>query len=139
MNNVVPCCWLSRRNCPVNCSPSATACCAPRKLCTAGRLSSVGIANSGPSDARNVVVQVQPQSGLLISAGSGSGSYDADTGRWSIPVVASGGAGTPQHFADALTEGKADAVLAASRWHDGDLTIREVKDHLASRGVPVRL
>jgi imidazole glycerol-phosphate synthase subunit HisF len=56
-----------------------------------------------------------------------------------VPVVASGGAGTPEHFAEALTDGRADAVLAASRWHDGDLTIREVKDHLASRGIPVRL
>jgi cyclase len=56
-----------------------------------------------------------------------------------VPVVASGGAGTPEHFADALTSGRADAVLAASRWHDGDLTIREVKEHLASRGIPVRL
>jgi cyclase len=56
-----------------------------------------------------------------------------------VPVVASGGAGTPEHFADALTEGRADAVLAASRWHDGDLTIGEVKEHLASRGIPVRL
>ena len=56
-----------------------------------------------------------------------------------VPVVASGGAGTPEHFAEALTEGGADAVLAASRWHDGDLTIREVKEHLASRGIPVRL
>jgi imidazole glycerol-phosphate synthase subunit HisF len=56
-----------------------------------------------------------------------------------VPVVASGGAGTPEHFADALTDGRADAVLAASRWHDGDLTIREVKEHLAFRGIPVRL
>jgi cyclase len=54
-------------------------------------------------------------------------------------VIASGGAGEPAHFADALTEGHADAVLAASRWHDGDLTIREVKEHLAARGIPVRL
>ena len=56
-----------------------------------------------------------------------------------VPVVASGGAGTPEHFAEALADGRADAVLAASRWHDGDLTIREVKEHLASRGIPVRL
>jgi imidazole glycerol-phosphate synthase subunit HisF len=56
-----------------------------------------------------------------------------------VPVVASGGAGTAEHFAEALTDGRADAVLAASRWHDGDLTIREVKEHLASRGIPVRL
>jgi imidazole glycerol-phosphate synthase subunit HisF len=56
-----------------------------------------------------------------------------------VPVVASGGAGEPVHFADALTDGGADAVLAASRWHDGDLTIREVKEYLAGRGIPVRL
>ena len=56
-----------------------------------------------------------------------------------VPVVASGGAGTREHFAEALTDRRADAVLAASRWHDGDLTIREVKEHLASRGIPVRL
>jgi cyclase len=56
-----------------------------------------------------------------------------------VPVVASGGASTPQHFADALIEGRADAVLAASRFHDGDLTIGEVKQHLAANDVPVRL
>jgi cyclase len=55
-----------------------------------------------------------------------------------VPVIASGGASTPEHFAEALTEGRADAVLAASRFHDGDLTIREVKDHLAERDIPVR-
>jgi cyclase len=75
--------------------------------------------------------------------GTGEG-YDLEllramAGAVAVPVVASGGAGTPTHFADALIEGRADAVLAASRWHDGDLTIREVKEHLASRGIPVRL
>jgi cyclase len=75
--------------------------------------------------------------------GTGEG-YDLEllraiAGAVAVPVVASGGAGTPQHFAEALTDGFADAVLAASRWHDGDLTIREVKEHLASRGIPVRL
>jgi cyclase len=55
-----------------------------------------------------------------------------------VPVVASGGASRPQHFAEALIEGQADAVLAASRFHDGELTIREVKEHLDSRGIPVR-
>jgi imidazole glycerol-phosphate synthase subunit HisF len=74
--------------------------------------------------------------------GTGEG-YDLDllraiAGAVAVPVIASGGAGTPAHFADALTDGCADAVLAASRWHDGDLTIREVKEHLASRGIPVR-
>jgi cyclase len=55
-----------------------------------------------------------------------------------VPVVASGGAGTLEHFADALLEGRADAVLAASRFHFEELTIAMVKAHLAARGVPVR-
>jgi cyclase len=55
-----------------------------------------------------------------------------------IPVIASGGAGTAAHFYDALTEGKADAVLAASLFHYKELTIQEVKTYLADRGVPVR-
>jgi cyclase len=55
-----------------------------------------------------------------------------------VPVVASGGAGTAEHFAQALVEGGADAVLAASRFHFEQLTIRDVKRHLASRGIAVR-
>lgn len=57
----------------------------------------------------------------------------------SIPVIASGGAGTREHFYDALTEGKADAVLAASLFHYKELEIRELKEYLAGRGVSVRL
>lgn len=56
----------------------------------------------------------------------------------SIPVIASGGAGTRNHFYEALTEGGADAALAASLFHYKELTIREVKDYLAGRGVSVR-
>lgn len=56
----------------------------------------------------------------------------------SIPIVTSGGAGTPDHFADAIDAG-ADAVLAASVFHFGQLTIREVKQRIAERGHPVRL
>lgn len=56
----------------------------------------------------------------------------------SIPVIASGGAGTKEHFYDALMEGKADAALAASLFHYKELEIQEVKDYLADRGVPVR-
>ena len=56
-----------------------------------------------------------------------------------IPVIASGGAGTLEHFYDALTEGKADAALAASLFHYTELEIREVKEDLAGRNVPVRL
>lgn len=56
----------------------------------------------------------------------------------SIPVIASGGAGTKEHFYDALTEGKADAALAASLFHYKELEICDVKDYLAERGVSVR-
>lgn len=57
----------------------------------------------------------------------------------SIPVIASGGAGTKEHFYDALTEGKADAALAASLFHYKELEIRELKDYLKGRNVPVRI
>ena len=56
-----------------------------------------------------------------------------------IPVIASGGAGTLEHFYDALTEGKADAALAASLFHYKELEIRTVKAYLSQRGVPVRM
>jgi cyclase len=55
-----------------------------------------------------------------------------------IPVIASGGAGTLEHFYDALIEGHADAALAASLFHYRQLSIAEVKAYLAQRGVPVR-
>ena len=57
----------------------------------------------------------------------------------SIPVVASGGAGHPDHLADAIEFGKADAVLAASIFHFGEYTIQETKEAMAARGIPVRL
>ena len=56
-----------------------------------------------------------------------------------IPVIASGGAGTKEHFYDALTEGGADAALAASLFHYKELEITELKEYLAGRGIPVRL
>ena len=55
-----------------------------------------------------------------------------------IPVVASGGAGAPEHLADAVERGGADAVLAAGIFHFGQCTIREVKDLFVRRGIPVR-
>jgi cyclase len=72
--------------------------------------------------------------------GTGSG-YDLELlaavrDATNVPVIASGGAGELGHFADGLRV--ADAVLAASRFHDGDLTIAQVKDHLAAEGIPVR-
>jgi cyclase len=75
--------------------------------------------------------------------GTGEG-YDLElltaiTSAVRVPVVASGGAGDLEHFAAALDQGGADAVLAASRLHFGQLTIRQVKEHLAERHLPVRL
>jgi cyclase len=75
--------------------------------------------------------------------GTGEG-YDLDLLRAiadevRVPVVASGGAGDLDHFAEALTDGRADAVLAASRLHFGQLTIREIKEYLRDRDVEVRL
>jgi cyclase len=57
----------------------------------------------------------------------------------SIPVVASGGAGRPEHLADAVTVGRADAALAASIFHFGEFTIQQTKQIMAQRGIAVRL
>lgn len=59
--------------------------------------------------------------------------------RVRIPVIASGGAGTKEHFYEALTEGKADAALAASLFHYKELEMMDLKKDLARRGVPVRI
>ncbi|TRZ90923.1 MAG: imidazole glycerol phosphate synthase subunit HisF [Rhodocyclaceae bacterium] len=56
-----------------------------------------------------------------------------------IPVIASGGVGTLQHLADGVTEGRADAVLAASIFHYGEFTVRQAKEYMRSRGIEVRL
>lgn len=56
-----------------------------------------------------------------------------------IPVIASGGVGSLEHFAEGIIEGEADAVLAASVFHFGTFAIREVKEYMASQGIPVRL
>ena len=56
----------------------------------------------------------------------------------SVPVIASGGAGTKEHFYETLTEGKADAALAASLFHYKELEIMDLKNYLADKGVSVR-
>ncbi|MDD4136477.1 MAG: imidazole glycerol phosphate synthase subunit HisF [Methanoregula sp.] len=56
-----------------------------------------------------------------------------------IPVIASGGVGTLEHFYEGFTRGKADACLAASVFHYGEFTVKEVKEYLRGRGIPVRL
>jgi cyclase len=55
-----------------------------------------------------------------------------------VPVIASGGAGNLEHLAQAVLEGKADAVLAASIFHFGEFTVGEAKQHLKTRGIEVR-
>ncbi|MCR5641217.1 MAG: imidazole glycerol phosphate synthase subunit HisF [Lachnospiraceae bacterium] len=84
---------------------------------------------------------------ILLTSMDGDGTkagYDisltkAISDAVNIPVIASGGAGTMEHFYEALTEGGAEAALAASLFHFKELEIREVKEYLAGRGVPVRL
>ena len=56
-----------------------------------------------------------------------------------IPVIASGGVGTLEHFYEGFTRGKADACLAASVFHYGEMSVREVKEYLTGKGIPVRL
>lgn len=56
-----------------------------------------------------------------------------------IPVIASGGVGAIEHFAEGILEGEADAVLAASVFHFGELTVEEVKRYMAAQGIPVRI
>jgi cyclase len=83
---------------------------------------------------------------LLITSMDADGTqagYDLELTRTiaesvEIPVIASGGAGNCQHIAEALTTGKAEAALLASLLHYGQLTIAEVKTHLAQAGIPVR-
>jgi imidazole glycerol-phosphate synthase subunit HisF len=56
----------------------------------------------------------------------------------SVPVIASGGAGTLEHLSEAIDDGRADAVLCASIFHYGDYRIEDAKQHLAEAGIPVR-
>ena len=56
-----------------------------------------------------------------------------------VPVIASGGVGTPEHMAQGVLEGRADAVLAASVFHFGDFSVRQAKEHMRARGIEVRL
>jgi len=70
--------------------------------------------------------------------------YDLDllkavTAAISVPVIASGGAGDARHMVEAVTEGRADAVLAASIFHFGEVSIHEVKRAMATASIPVRL
>jgi cyclase len=79
-----------------------------------------------------------------IDADGHRGGYDVELTRAisdvvTVPVIASGGAGTPEDLYQALVFGKADAVLAASIFHYGTYSIREAKEYLAKKGIPVRI
>ena len=74
-----------------------------------------------------------------VRTGYDLGLLRAVTRAVNVPVIASGGAGTLDHLAEAVTEGGASAVLAASIFHFGQHTVREAKDHMRAAGVPVRL
>ena len=84
---------------------------------------------------------------ILLTSMDGDGTkagYDIELTKAvaeavSIPVIASGGAGTLEHFYEALADGKAEAVLAASLFHYKELEIREVKEYLRDKGVSVRV
>ena len=73
------------------------------------------------------------------TAGYDNELLKAISGSVSVPVIASGGAGTPEDLYQALVTGKADAVLAASIFHYGTYSVKQIKDYLKERGIPVRM
>ena len=83
---------------------------------------------------------------ILLTSMDGDGTKDgfdlpltrAVSDAVSIPVIASGGAGAPDHFADAIIDGHASAVLAASVFHFGQFSVNDAKSAMAARGIPVR-
>lgn len=84
---------------------------------------------------------------ILLTSMDGDGTkagYDLEltsmiSANVNVPVIASGGAGTMEHFYEALTKGKADAVLAASLFHFKELEIKDLKQYLQGKGIPMRL
>ena len=76
---------------------------------------------------------------ILLTSMDGDGTKAGYDLKLTRAIIASGGAGSLEHFYDALTEGGADAALAASLFHYKELEIREVKEYLRDRGLPVRL
>ena len=104
--------------------------------------------NGGRVDMKQDAVEWAMEAGeILLTSMDCDGTkdgYDIELTRTiseevSIPVIASGGAGTKEHFYEALTDGKADAVLAASLFHFKELEIKELKEYLRDRGISVRL
>ena len=86
--------------------------------------------------AGEILLTSMDQDGTL--AGYDLALLEAVSASVNVPVIASGGAGTMDHFVEALAPGRADAVLAASLFHFGTMRIADVKRHLATSGIPVR-
>ena len=107
-----------------------------------------GRVNTGLDAIEGICVGVSRGAGeILLTSMDRDGTregYDLELTRLAaeavnVPVVASGGAGKMSHFYDVLTEGKADAALAASLFHFGIINMRDLKKYLAERGIPVRM
>ena len=103
---------------------------------------SVGHQFGSAHDADDTITQLVGCAVPIQQAGMGAASPPelaaAVSEAVSVPVIASGGAGSLAHLYDAVTRGGADAVLAASIFHYGTWRVRDAKDYLATRGVPVR-
>ena len=70
---------------------------------------------------------------------AGADKVSVNSAAVDIPVIASGGVGKLEHFAEGIIDGEADAVLAASVFHFGEFTVTQVKEYMRSQGIPVRL
>ncbi|MDQ3657334.1 MAG: imidazole glycerol phosphate synthase subunit HisF [Chloroflexota bacterium] len=103
---------------------------------SAGRDAVEWAAEAERRGAGEILLTSMDRDGTL--AGYDLSLLEAVAGAVNIPLIASGGAGTMDHFVEALAPGRADAVLAASLFHFGSMRIAEVKDYLAERGIPVR-
>ena len=100
---------------------------------------SPGVNESGSYEQKSVPTSKRGSSDLRKTAGYDNELTALIAENVSVPVIASGGAGTKEHFYDALTKGKADAALAASLFHYKELEIMDLKRYLADRGLPVRM
>ena len=99
-----------------------------------------GGTTTGPRVAElAMVAERQGAAGVVINAPAPAETIETTMSMVDIPVIASGGVGTLEHFAEGIIDGEADAVLAASVFHFGELTVRQVKEHMRAQGIPVRL
>ena len=99
-----------------------------------------GGTTTGPRVAElAMVAEMQGAAGVVINAPAPAETIETTMSMVDIPVIASGGVGKLEHFAQGIIEGEADAVLAASVFHFGELTVRQVKESMRAAGIPVRL